>query len=162
MYDFDMGDAARHGVGFPTPACFHYFHTHRRRWAEWLSDYFVRLSQAQGFDQLQAVTRVVDCYMLMSRANVEDGIRTLQNELQEGEWATDLQIIEPTGERRPRPSVVNFFQAEARLAHDWLRDRMFRTQRELVLDFHQMNQIKAAYLESVRREIRMRRMLGHA
>jgi hypothetical protein len=37
---------------------------------------------------------------------------------------------------------------------------MFRTQRELALDFHQMNQIEAAYLESVCREIRMRRMLG--
>jgi hypothetical protein len=44
--------------------------------------------------------------MLMSRADVEDGILTLRNELQEGQWATDLQIIEPTGERRPQPSVV--------------------------------------------------------
>jgi hypothetical protein len=120
MYDFDMRDAARHGVGFPTPAYFHCFNTHRRRWVEWLSDYFVRLSQAQVLDQLQAVTRVVDCYMLMSRADVEDGILTLRNELQEGEWATDLQIIEPTGERRPRPSVVNFSQAEPRVALDWL------------------------------------------
>jgi Ring finger domain len=158
MYDYDitMRDSNEEG-GFPTPALLHHFQTDQHSATLWVGDYFVRLRQAQNLSNEEAIARVIDCYLILDQAPVPESMDELEDQLEEGDIVTDLEIIDESGDRRIRPDVLDFFEEEPRRARDWLKCRMARTQRELALDYHQMHHLRRDFIRDVHREIRSRR-----
>lgn len=172
MYDYSMQiNSVQDGLptpeffGFPTPALFHHIETNRPQAIEWVSDYFTRLAQAQNLSSEEFIAHVVRYYLMMEQvpqATILQETHVINDEVEEREMATDLEVVDEEGRRRPRPSVVDFFEEHPLRARDWLRRRMGRTQRELFLDYEQMHELRRSFVRSVERAIRSRHQnAGH-
>ncbi len=149
MYEYEMlGDE------FPTPALIHLFDTQGDAGIRWMGDYLSRQMQAQSLSPAEAANRLRTALVVLDNVDMDYRLSVLEDELQEdGEWATDFEVVENSGRRRPRRYLVNYFQVNPTRARDWLHDRIERTQHELNLDDVTMHEFTATILESVRREI---------
>lgn len=151
MYDYTQVEAS------PGPALLDLFDTQRERARNWIGDYFVRLSRAQNLTNNEALIRLLDMWSRMGTSSVtHEQIVAFLGDIAPEEVATDLEIIDQMGRRRPRLSIVNFFENEPHEARDWLDARMTHTQRELGLDLDLMHQFREEFLTDVRRELRAR------
>ncbi|KAF7502560.1 hypothetical protein GJ744_005499 [Endocarpon pusillum] len=151
MYDYFVG------AGFPTTAFLDRVGRDNERASVWIADYFIRLSRAQNLNDNEAfahVARVGD--NARNSQFTEEEVDTFLEEVGPGEVATDCEIIDSMGTRRPRPSVVRFFDNNPGPAYRWLTSNMAHTQRELGLDIGQMNVVKSAFLASVRQALQAR------
>ena len=151
MYDYFVG------AGFPTTALLDRVGRDNERARAWIADYFIRLSRAQNLNDNEAFARVARAGDTARHARfTEEEVDTFLEEVGPGEVATDREIIDSMGTRRPRPSVVRFFDNNPRHADEWLTSNMAHTQRELGLDIGQMNVVKEAFLVSVRQALQAR------
>jgi Ring finger domain len=164
MYDFDMRAGNGSGAAFPTPAFLRFFDDQRQLAINWLSDYFVRLSDSQGLTVRQRFMVVMghhlmmenNHYMVMDGRDISNTFVVLDADLRDtetGSWATDLHIVDPQGRRQLRPSVVEFFESDPNRAYEWLYGRLDYTQRELGLDLGDRNLIMQSLTEQTRQEI---------
>ena len=163
MYDYIMQPTESSTNDFPTPALIHRLQTRRSEFSAWIADYFLRQRQAQNFSNNQIVSRIMDCYLIFDRALPRDqvplakGLRVIHDEIRPGEAATDLEIVNDRGDRRPRPSVVEFYMEQPDEACAWLRRRTAATQTELRLDLGLMREFRWRFEKNVQREIERRR-----
>lgn len=151
MYDYVMGD------GCPTTALLDRVDRDGERAQAWLADYFIRLSRAQNLNDNDAFARIAEACDTARRAlPTLERADTFRDEIGPDEVATDREIIDSMGNRRPRPSLVRFFENRPRHAHEWLTSYMVHTQRQLGLDIDLMNEVKETFLASVRRALQAR------
>jgi len=151
MYEYDTNEE-----NFPTPALIRFFCAHRQAAIDWLEDYFVRLRRAQGLSYEEACAHFLDYLSLLDRAEIPENAGILEDGIGERGCVTDLETIGGMGQRHPRPSVVNFFEEDLDRAKEWLQHRMNRIQRELALDYHQMQHIRRSFIRDVDEEIQTR------
>lgn len=157
MYDYEMDlESSRLDGNFPTPAYLHRFHHQYRQAVDWMGDYFVRYCRAQNLTEEAALAHIMQYYQLQRNLSFEWAVQAMETEVGDGESVTDLEIIDWLGQRRPRPTVVDFFQEHPTQACEWLDRRMSRTQRNLGLDADLMRQTRSAFMDKVHQEIRRR------
>ncbi len=107
-----------------------------------------------------AISRVArTCDAARRALHTLEMVNTLYDEIGPDEVATDREFIDSMGNRRPRPSVVHFFEYRSRHAHEWLNSYMAHTQRELGLDIDLMNEVKEGFLVRVHQAIQARQPL---
>jgi Ring finger domain len=162
MYDYAMQPTDSITNDVPTPALIHRLQTRRSEFSTWVADYFLRQRRAQNLTNSQTISRILDCYLLFDRSiprgpgPLADGLGVIHAEVGAGEAATDLEIIDDRGHRRPRPSVVDFFVGQPDEARAWLRRRTTATQVELGLNPDHAHKFWRRFERSVKREIRRR------
>lgn len=161
MYDYAMTDTRESTMVRVTVAWQHHFCAQNDRARTWLVEYFVRLREAQMLPPENLARSLTSIYIATVEKPSRVYIRAVDSELREGERATDLEIIDEEGNRRPRKWVVDSYIRDPTEFIVTLQRRTRSIRELLALDLWHMHEVQNNLISRVQREVR-RRSLSNA
>jgi len=153
MYDYSMGD------DFPTPAFVELAGANRARGRALISDYVLRLAQAQRLPTPEVIARFADLTARLGQgATVQEAVDDYAADtLHLDEVATDLETIDAEGNRTPRNSVMDSFERDPDQAFARLDVRLAGIRTKLSLTQASMDKVRDEFLRRVEDVLRARR-----